>query len=340
MQTYKKFFIGVDFSKKNFDAVIVDDQENNLGHEKFDNDLKGFKSFEKWLKAFVGSKPSSQCVVCGEYTGWFSIDLADYLFGKSYSVWLEMALQIRYCSGCQRGKSDKADALAIALYAKRYYKEGKSKLYSPASPVILQAKALLVEYNGVMSDRVAEENRLGSMALDKSRTSVKRARERIDRAKKEEKIIKKELEKLLSTSEETKENYLLLVSIVGVGLLSAACIIVATSNFRYYGNARVLACYVGVVPFRKQSGSSVHTPPHVSKFSNKAVRAILRRAIVSAIRCNPVIREYAAGLRARGKKDGVVCNNCINKLLHIMVKLVETKKAFDPNYQNAHAKRA
>lgn len=340
MQTYKKFFIGVDFSKKNFDAVIVDDQENNLGHEKFDNDTKGFKSFEGWLKSVIGPKPHLQSVVCGEYTGWFSIDLADHLFGKNYTVWLEMAVQIRYCSGYQRGKSDKADALAIALYAKRYYKEGKTKLYRPSSPVILQAKALLVEYNGVMSDRVAEESRLGSMAMNKSNSSVKRSKERIARAKKDEKIIKKELESLLVTSEETRENYLLLVSIVGVGLLSAACIIVSTSNFEYYGNARVLACYVGVVPFHKQSGSSVNTPPHVSKFSNKMVRTILRRAIISTIRYNTVIREYAAGLRARGKKDGVVFNNCINKLLHIMVKLVETKKTFDPNYQKDHAKRA
>ena len=48
----KNIAIGIDFSKKTFDATIVCRQEyrfEELAYCAFSNDTKGFRSFEKWV---------------------------------------------------------------------------------------------------------------------------------------------------------------------------------------------------------------------------------------------------------------------------------------------------
>ncbi len=49
----KKIAIGIDFSKKTFDATIMrreDDSFQELGYFKFDNTPVGFKCFDKWVR--------------------------------------------------------------------------------------------------------------------------------------------------------------------------------------------------------------------------------------------------------------------------------------------------
>lgn len=59
----KKIAIGIDFSKKTFDAVImrrVDDDFIELAYGKFDNDEKNFRTFEKWVKRSVKCFPEGR----------------------------------------------------------------------------------------------------------------------------------------------------------------------------------------------------------------------------------------------------------------------------------------
>ena len=39
-----------------------------------------------------------------------------------------------------------------------------------------------------------------------------------------------------------------------------------------------IACYYGVAPFGKQSGTSVNTPAHTSHFDNKLIKSLLGQA--------------------------------------------------------------
>ena len=57
-------------------------------------------------------------------------------------------------------------------------------------------------------------------------------------------------------------------------------------------DARKIACYYGVAPFGKESGTSVHSPAHTSHFANKLIKSLLGQAAQIARIYNPEIREY------------------------------------------------
>ncbi|MCD7976776.1 MAG: IS110 family transposase [Tannerellaceae bacterium] len=42
-----------------------------------------------------------------------------------------------------------------------------------------------------------------------------------------------------------------------------------TANFTWFLSARSYACYVGVAPFARNSGTSKHSSPGISKIANK-----------------------------------------------------------------------
>ena len=46
-----KHFVGIDISKEYFDAVLLFSPFGAAIHQQFVNDLKGVKSFQKWLKS-------------------------------------------------------------------------------------------------------------------------------------------------------------------------------------------------------------------------------------------------------------------------------------------------
>ena len=92
-----------------------------------------------------------------------------------------------------------------------------------------------------------------------------------------DKVFHKLQEDILSgkyaVDEELKENYAIITSIKGVARQNATCMLVYTNNFKKFGyDPRKIACYYGVAPFGKQSGTSVNTPAHTSHFANKLIK--------------------------------------------------------------------
>ena len=64
-------------------------------------------------------------------------------------------------------------------------------------------------------------------------------------------------------------------SIKGVALLNTIAILIATQNFTRFENARQFACYAGMAPFGKQSGTNINSRPRVSRLANKKLRSCL-----------------------------------------------------------------
>ena len=141
------------------------------------------------------------------------------------------------------------------------------------------------------------------------------------------------------SSAELSENYGILVSFKGIGPITAAVLIIYTSNFKKFDDPRKFACFCGIAPFGKQSGTSVNTKPHVSRFAQTNVKAAIVQACKSAIISNPVIKESASRLREKGKHEGVIMNNVKNKIIHVIFKMINTKTSWNPEYQQAHGKK-
>lgn len=333
----KKIFIGIDFAKEKFDAAIIEacglKESGDRQFGTFCNDRKGFRQFMKWVKANSVSAIESEMLFCGEDTGSCSQGLAKWLYGKGLDIWIENPYSIKHSSGIQRVKTDRADASMIAEYAWRH--QDKAKLFEPLSESLTQLREVFLYRHKLVQQRVAMEVRKkGKESEDASKAMAfinRKSRhliKEIDSAIKECDMM---VDRIISEDAELAENYAIVTSIKGVARQNGACLLIYTNNFRRFDmDARKIACYYGVAPFGKESGSSIHSPARTSHFANRLIKALLGQAAQIARVFCPEIKEYYQGLIKRGKKHSVAINNVKNKLLRIIVALVKKKTMYDP----------
>ena len=131
-----------------------------------------------------------------------------------------------------------------------------------------------------------------------------------------------------------KENYLLVVSIKGVAMITAIALIIHTNNFEAFQTARQLACYCGVVPFEKSSGTSINKGNHISQLANKELKSLLTQCARCAVQHDKELSAYYTRKIAQGKKDRVVINNVRNKLIHRIFAVVNNKIPYRADYLN------
>lgn len=334
----KKIFIGIDFAKKKFDAAIIEACGlKEFGERRFGtfaNDRKGYQQFIKWVKTNVGSGTEQEWLFCGEDTGSCSLGLSKWLYGKGLDIWIENAYSIRHSSGIQRLKTDRADASMIAEYAWRH--QDKATLFEPLSESLMQLREVFLYRHKLVQQRVAMDVRRQDKESVRSSKSVafinrksKHLIAEIDKAIKECDTM---IDRIIDADAELKENYGIITSIKGVARQNGACLLIFTNNFKRFDmDARKIACYYGVAPFGKESGSSVHAPARTSHFANKLIKSLLSQAAQIAKIFNPEIKSYYESLIKRGKKHSVALNNVKNKLLRIIVALVRKKVKYDPD---------
>ena len=334
----KKIFIGIDFAKEKFDAALIEacglKEFGDRRHGTFPNDKKGYRQFIKWVKSSCGSASEGEWLFCGEDTGSCSVGLSKWLYGKGLDIWIENAYSIRHSSGIQRVKTDKADASMIAEYAWRH--QDKAVLFEPLSESLAQLREVFLYRHKLVQQRVAMDVRKqdkeaaqdSSKALSFIKRKSKHLMAEIDRAIKE---CDEMIDRIISEDPELAENYAIVTSIKGVARQNGACLLIYTNNFKRFDmDARKIACYYGVAPFGKESGTSVHSPAHTSQFANKLIKSLLSQAAQIARIYNPEIKAYYQRLITRGKKHAVAINNVKNKLLRIIVALVRKKTMYDP----------
>jgi transposase len=331
----KKVFIGVDFSKKKFDISVLEGSDMSvLGHESFENERSGCLKMISWIRGLT-RVPCKEWMFCGEHTGLYSMSLASFLSSKELFLWLENPLQIKQSSGIRRGKNDAADSLMIAQYACRYRDRARAyqlphkdlldlnELLSYRQRLISAKKQLLVSSVEIRSQYRRDAN-IRFMYED-SLSNVERINRSIKQCEEKMMII-------IKANEELNENFEIVSSIKGIALINTVTILVVTRNFTSFDNSRQFACYSGLAPFGKESGTSIHTKPHVSHLADKNIKALLTQAARCAVRYNPQMRAYYERKIAEGKNSWLVINNVRNKLVHCIFSLVKYKQLYQEEY--------
>lgn len=339
-----KIFIGIDFSKEKFDATLIKrDVKCEEAYDSFPNTEDGFKLFIKWVKSNSRGTTKQDWLFCGENTGLYSVKLSIYLAGKGYFMWLEHALEIKYSMGVRREKTDKADSRCIAMYAMRH--EDKARRFTPKSTtmqaleILLSRRDLLVKMKGQLNSHATEMRAVYSRN-PAARYDYEKCMNDLERYKKEIKETNKKILEEIERDEEVKENYQLITSIKGIGPVNAIAFIIYTGNFTRFATAKQLACYCGVVPFSKQSGTSVHSKPKISRFANKNLKTYLTEAAKAAVKHDKELREYYQRMLGRGKDRYLVLNNVRNKLVRRIMAVIRDRTAFDDNYRNPYELKA
>lgn len=337
----KKLFIGIDFSKEKIDVAVIsaDGLTETAGRvfNEFKSTTSGYRQLERWVRQNSNGLDPSLWLFCGENTGDYSKGLSNFLFGMGYDIWLENAKCIKDSSGIRRLKSDRADAAMIAEYAMRNH--DKAVMYKPLSESLTQLRELFLYRQMLVRHRSGfivrrSEKRL-TMEKSPAKTAISQSQKHVvTELSREVDKVDERIRKLIDSDKGLSAVYEIVTTMPGIGTQNAVCLMVYTDNFNKFNfNARKIACYYGVAPFGKDSGTSVHSDPHVHYMANRMIKALLTQAALAAVRYNPVLSTYYTRLIGRGKKKPVAINNVKNKLIHLLTAMVKNRTTFNPNYK-------
>lgn len=323
----EKLVIGIDFSKESMNYCCIHGAAHSMVLEGVvGNSVDGCKEMVRSLRTLFPKARVRDFLFCGENTGVYSLAVSDYLFSKKYAIWLENPLQIKLSCGMRREKTDKADARMIAEYAFRH--QDKVKPYNPQSESIRKLKAWLKTHDALTQAKKSLKNLAASMD-----TIPLTLRKSIDELEEQLKQTDRKIRQLLEKEEELALNAALLMSVPGVGFVTAAALLIDTGNFTRFCDPRKYASHTGCVPYRHESGTSIHRRARVSKASNRYVNSLLTEGSVSLMIHNKEMREYAERKRKEGKNNGCVINNIRNKTIHRVFAVIRKQEPYDKNYK-------
>ena len=117
-------------------------------------------------------------------------------------------------------------------------------------------------------------------------------------------------------------------SVPGIGFITAATLVADLPELGQL-NRQKIAALVGVAPFNRDSGKQRGQRRIFG--GRTSVRSVLYMATLSAIRHNPVIKEFYQRLLAKGKLKKVALTACMRKLLVIINTMVKSGQDWNPS---------
>lgn len=339
MQTKKKCFIGVDVSKLWFDVCMMfysQEGGSQILRQRFDNDAAGFKKLTQWLKGHQVPMDENTLVVI-ENTGVYHRLIWEYCNEKNLPISIVNAAQLKWSLGITRGKDDGVDSERLCDYCYRH--SDKLKASAILNPAILQLKDLVTSRTRLLAQ--INSTRTYLQELKNSNTKeVQAMMEQIHQAalvgmKKSLELIEEQIRKVVSQNSGIKKNYEFLLSVPGIGHVTAIYIICCTANFASSITGKQLACYAGVVPFEHKSGSSVKGKARVHKMSNKELKRLLYMGARSVLQHNQEFKQYYERKKQEGKHHMEILNAIKNKIVLRAVAVVKNKRKYVDNYQKA-----
>lgn len=317
-----KAWVGIDVAKDTLEVVLL--READEQHMRQPNSVQGFRSLDNFLKKRCGQEGS----VCLEATGLYGDGVAEYLYQRGYRVSVVNPARIKAygASLLLRNKTDRVDARLIAQYCRTQQPEP----WTPLPAEVKELRALLRHLDDLQTMRLQEHNR--AQAGEPSTTVQQQLQQHIAFLDQQIAQLKEQINDHFDQHPHLKQQRDLLVSIPGIGDITAARLLVEVRDIQSFESGRQLAAFVGVTPRQHQSGTSVHRASHISKQGHAMLRAALYMPALSAKRHNPLIRALAERLRQRGHSEMSILLAAMHKLLHLVYGVLKSGEPFDPDF--------
>lgn len=328
-------YAGIDYHKK-FSVITLGDQHGKVvSTEKVIND-------RQLIAKFFMAYPGVICAVesCRGYE-WF----LDYLKELGFTVYLVNPYRTKQIAQ-SRCKTDKVDSrvlmelLAIGFLPVCYQPTPEERrlrerlrwrihLVRYVTRMKVRIHGLLDKENVglIASDLFNLEGRkfLGQIQLSPARRYL--LKEHIQILEYFERLVAEEdlwIKKTVKVDPKAQ----LLVSIPGIGELSALMIIAELGDVRRFKRAAQVASYVGLVPSVYSSGEQRKTGA-LTKQGSSLLRWLLVQCAWQAIRSDSALRLHFAMVSRRcGKNAGIV--SVARKLIQIAYRVLRDEKVFDP----------
>ena len=329
-----KFAVGIDVDKKTFKACycFIDEvfEITTERQKTFDNNLRGHHEFIRWIG--VHHRKNSPIYFIMEATGVYHENLAWYLFSKQFKVSIILPSKSkRYLQSLGlKSKNDKLDAKGLAYMGLQQL----LPLWAPVSSKMYHLKKLTRHHEDLQKQKTTLNNQLEALAhgmytVKQVTRSVKALIKVID---KQLLVVIDEIEKLISQDLVLKGKIENLVSIKGVGFLTAVTIVAETNGFTLFQNQRQLASYCGYDVMENSSGNRIGKT-RISKKGNPHIRRILHMPSLNVVRFNvPIFRDLYERVYARRKIKMVAYTAVQRKLLLLLYTLWQKDEPFKEDY--------
>lgn len=307
--------VGIDVSKNWLDVV--------MGSEslRVANDGEGLTELLSRVRD-VGAQ-----VVVMEATGGYETQAATAIAGAGLRLAVVNPRQVRdFAKATGRlAKNDRIDAHVIAAFGQAV----DPQIVCLPDEETLELQGLVARRNQLVGMRVQESNRL-TLMKGAMRKQIKAHIAWLDKAIDE---VNTDLTARLRTSAAWREKDELYRSMKGIGPITSGTLMAGLPELGAL-DRRSIAALVGVAPFNCDSGK-FHGRRTI--WGGRAhVRHILYMAATSAIRFNPIIKEFYERLIGRGKPHKVAMVACMRKMLTILNAMARTNTPWTPPLHGAN----
>lgn len=313
-----KNIIGIDIAKLKFDGAYKTVQ-GRWKTRTFHNNDKGFQAFLAW------AAPDHVLNIHGvmEATGRYGDDLANFLHKAGHDVSIVNPAQIKYYgkSLLKRSKTDKVDSQLIAEFAARH----DLPLWHPLSPSLQGLKEYVRCLNTFKKDATQTLNRLESAKDSQVRNLHKK---HLDFIQQQIKDLEVAIKMAVKADKALVQQLSLLISIPGIGELSAWNLMAELPDLGSFKCGKQLAAYAGLNPSIRRSGSSVNGKERLSKMGHQVLRKVLFLPALSLMGRKTALRPFIERLRSKGKKGKVIVGAVMHKLLHIIFGVMKKQVPF------------
>ena len=338
MQTERKCYLGIDVSKLWFDIAllsVIDHQKQAMVMNRFENTTAGLTLMGKWLKSYQVPINENTLVVI-ENTGVYHRLIWEYCSNHGLPIYIGNAAQIKWSLGVTRGKDDIKDSQRLCDYCYRH--ADRLKATPVLDPTFIQLKDLITARSRLMAQinsiavYLKELKPYNSKEVQKLMEQAHKAA--LEGLKKSLLQVEEQIHKKVKESGVIRKSYELLVTVPGIGHLTAIYMICYTNNFASGISGKQLASYAGVVPFSNTSGTSIKGRNKVHKMANKDLKKLLHLCSLTAIKNYPEFRQYYERKKIEGKHAMSILNAVRNKIVLRAVAVIKNQRAYVDNYKN------
>lgn len=312
--------LGIDVAKLTFDATLQT-PAGTQHYQAFPNTPEGFRQLQAWLQ----SHAVTTLHACMEATNIYWEALATFLHDQGYTVSVVNPARIKgYAQAIlQRSKTDKLDSAVIAAFCATHHPTA----WTPPSDAQRHLRALVRHRDDLVQTRLQQQNRLRTTTDALVRASLQAV---LDVIETQVTAVEQQIQTQLAAHAQFRTNRRLLVTIVGIGAVTAATLLAEFTAIDQYPSAKAAAADTGVTPSHFESGTSVRRRPRMSKMGNANLRAALYWPAITAMTHCPAFKAFADRLAARGKPKKVIIGAVMRKLVHVIYGVLKHQTPYDP----------
>jgi len=307
-------FQGIDVSKATFDVAWWGDSPPlRMTNRTYPRTPGGVA---RWLADLSPSEWGSTGVVM-ESTGGYCKELAGWILAACPALHVSIANPFKVKAYARslgtRNKTDRVDARILAQF-------GQERQPGPWVPLSTSQEALrdlTRTRSKLKSTLTAYRNRLKGHVVT-SPLVRKVQEELIGNLTRQIKTLEQGIKDLCAQEPWLKRDLALLMSIKGVGIITAATVMGAVGDLRAFRRRGELCAFLGVSPRQFQSGTSVQGKTRMCRIGSKHARAALYMAAVATCRWKTPLGDYYRRMVVAGKPKKSALGALMRKLLVVM----------------------